>query len=305
MNRTEASPSSPAAPVYDCIIIGAGPGGLQAAIYLGRYNRRVLLVDRGGGRTAHARSIENFLTQKTISGKTLIELGMEQARNFNVTIEKAVVTSVKKIDLFEVSTRDNLRRARFLLAATGIHDILPPLENLPPFFGTSFFTCIDCDGYRMRGKKVVVMGDTIETVRLAFAVRELYTDRVTLVLSAYDPPPDYREELRTRGILLEREAPAKLLGSKALEAVELKNGKAIPAEAVLSDYGFKLNDSFLVELQLKRSANGSIIVNREYESSQTGLYVVGPLNTGHDQAVIAAGQGAVAAIDINKRLFDF
>ena len=117
MNRTEASPSSPAAPVYDCIIIGAGPGGLQAAIYLGRYNRRVLLVDRGGGRTAHARSIENFLTQKTISGKTLIELGMEQARNFNVTIEKAVVTSVKKIDLFEVSTRDK---------ASGVHAFFWP-----------------------------------------------------------------------------------------------------------------------------------------------------------------------------------
>jgi thioredoxin reductase len=57
--------------VYDCIIVGAGPGGLQAAIYLGRFNRDVLLIDRGGGRTAHARAIENFLTQKAISGKEL------------------------------------------------------------------------------------------------------------------------------------------------------------------------------------------------------------------------------------------
>ena len=53
--------------IYDCIIIGAGPGGLQAAIYLGRYNRDVLLIDRGGGRTQHAKHIENFLTQKAIS----------------------------------------------------------------------------------------------------------------------------------------------------------------------------------------------------------------------------------------------
>jgi putative hydrolase of the HAD superfamily len=60
--------------IFDCIIIGAGPGGLQAAIYLGRYNRHVLLIDRGGGRTSHARHIENFLTQKVISGKEIITL---------------------------------------------------------------------------------------------------------------------------------------------------------------------------------------------------------------------------------------
>lgn len=66
--------------LYDCIIIGAGPGGLQAAIYLGRYNRNVLLIDRGGGRTHHAKHIENFLTQKAISGKEIIKLGLEQAK---------------------------------------------------------------------------------------------------------------------------------------------------------------------------------------------------------------------------------
>ena len=63
--------------LYDCIIIGAGPGGLQAAIYMGRYNRKVLLIDRGGGRTSHARHIENFLSQKAISGKELIALGLD------------------------------------------------------------------------------------------------------------------------------------------------------------------------------------------------------------------------------------
>ncbi len=63
--------------VYDCIIIGAGPGGLQAAIYLGRYSRKVLIIDRGGGRTMHAKHIENFLTQRSITGKDLIAAGME------------------------------------------------------------------------------------------------------------------------------------------------------------------------------------------------------------------------------------
>src|SRR5512141_2457616 len=78
--------------LFDCIIIGAGPGGLQAAIYLGRYNRKVILLDRGGGRTWHARHIENFLTQKSISGSDIIRLGIDQARSFNVTVKRAEVT---------------------------------------------------------------------------------------------------------------------------------------------------------------------------------------------------------------------
>jgi thioredoxin reductase len=65
--------------VYDCIVIGAGPGGLQAAIYLCRYNRSVLILDRGGGRTWHAKQIENFLTRTVISGKGIVEKGLVYA----------------------------------------------------------------------------------------------------------------------------------------------------------------------------------------------------------------------------------
>lgn len=97
----------------------------------------------------------------------------------------------------------------------------------------------------------------------------------------------------------------KIIGTTMMEAVELKDGTRIPAEAVLSNFGFKMNDAFLAAQQLKRAANRSIIVDKHYQSSVHGLYVVGPLNTGHDQAVISAGQGAVAAIDINKQLFEF
>jgi thioredoxin reductase (NADPH) len=291
--------------VSDCIIIGAGPGGLQAAIYLGRFNRKVLLLDRGGGRTAHAKAIENFLTQTSISGKRMIELGMEQARSFNVRIETGLVTAVEKRETFEVTAGTKRFSARFVLVATGIYDILPPLGNLAPFFGISFFTCIDCDGFKTSGKKLVVMGDTIETVRLAFALRELYTEDVTLVLTGREPPQDYQDELRSRGITLFHGVPDKIIGISEMEAVELKDGTRIPATAVMSNFGFKLNDSFLQGLDLKRSANGSIVVNGNCESSLNGLYAVGPVNTGHDQAVIAAGQGAVAAIDINKRLFEF
>ena len=116
--------------VYDCIIVGAGPGGLQAAIYLGRFNRDVLLIDRGGGRTAHAKSIENFLTQKAISGKELIERGLEQARKFNVRIEKRLVTAIVKKEYYEIATGDVLCRSRFVIVSSGVIDNFPSLNPI-------------------------------------------------------------------------------------------------------------------------------------------------------------------------------
>lgn len=291
--------------IYDCIIIGAGPGGLQAAIYLGRYNRKVLLVDRGGGRTQHALHIENFLTQREISGKEIIKLGMDQAQSFNVIIEKGLVTHVRKEDFFEVSTENNTFYSKFIIVSSGVQDDLPPIENLYKFLGTSFFTCIDCDGYRTTGKKLVIIGNSIKTVHLAIAMKEMFTDDITLILYTDKAPDVYKEELEEEKIHLVIGRPVKIVGDESVAAVVLKDGRMIDGEVIMSHFGFKLNDGFLAGLNLKRDAKGfKYMVNSTLESSLSGLYIVGPLNTGNDQVVIAAGQGAVAAIDIKKRLLN-
>lgn len=290
--------------IYDCIIVGAGPGGLQAAIYLGRYNRKVLLIDRGGGRTTHARHIENFLTWKSISGSEIISLGMEQAGNFHVEMLKGVVTRVLKRDLFEVYAEDKQYRSRFVLVSSGGTENLPPIENLHRFFGTSIYTCIDCDGYRTTGKKLLIIGNSLKTVHLAFGMKELYTDDITLLLYTDKVPEAYKEELSEAGIPLIIGRPARLIGEAKLEALEMEDGRRMPCEVILSHFGYKLNDAFLSGLPLKRdSDNFKYLTGRNYESSLSGLYIVGPL-TGEDQVVIAAGEGAVAAIDMKKRLLE-
>ena len=290
--------------IYDCIVIGAGPGGLQAAIYLGRYNRRVLVIDRGGGRTTHARHIENFLTQKAISGSEIIRLGMEQARSFHVEIMKGTVARVLKPGLFEVYADDVRYLSKFVLVSSGGTENLPPLENLYKFFGISLFTCIDCDGYRTTGKKLVIIGNSLKTVHLAFGMKEMYTDDITLVLYTDKVPEDYKDELEEAGIPLIVGRPAKLVGEEKLDALEMEDGKLISCEVILSHFGYKLNNGFLSDLPLKRDSDDfKYLTNRNYESSLSGLYIVGPL-AGDDQVVIAAGEGAVAAIDMKKRLLE-
>lgn len=292
--------------LYDCIIVGAGPGGLQAAIYLGRYNRKVLLIDRGGGRTAHARHIENFLTQKAISGKEIIEIGLEQARSFNVEIIKETVKEILKKEHFEVYTDKNKYHARFVIVSSGVYDNLPPIENIHKFLGAGFYTCIDCDGYKTTNKKLAIIGNSLKTVHLAFAMKEMFTKDITLILyTNVEGIQDFEPLLKEENIPLIVGRPIKIIGKEQIEAIEMRDGQRIECEVIMSHFGYKLNDDFLSRLNLKRDGKGfKYIVNQNYESSLSGLYIVGPLNQGQDQVVIAAGEGAVSAIDIKKRLLE-
>ncbi len=121
----------------------------------------------------------------------------------------------------------------------------------------------------------------------------------------YNPPDEYKDALAEEGITLVKGRPKRLIGEETLEALELEDGRRIECERVMSNLGYKLNDKFLEALPLKRDAKGfKYEVSTHFESSVDGLYIVGPLNTGNDQIVIAAGEGATAAIDIKKRILE-
>jgi thioredoxin reductase (NADPH) len=290
-------------PVYDCIIIGAGPGGLQAAIYLGRYNRSVLLLDRSGGRTWHAPHIENVLTHAHISGSEIVSRGMEQARSFGVRIERERVVAVEKAGNFTVRTGDHTYASRFVIVASGVYDKLPLLGNLGRFLGQGYYTCIDCDGYKTNGRKLVVMGDEMGSVNLAVAMRRLFTPDVSFLPWRFTLPESSAELLAEEGIAVISGEPKTIKGEASVEGLQMADGSVFPCEAVMASFGVTMNDDFLKELKLKRDVYGfKFIVSREFESSLDGLYIVGPLNQGQDQVVIAAGEGAVAALEINRRI---
>lgn len=304
MDTAASSPTSEAR-IFDCIVIGAGPGGVQAAIYLGRYNREVLLIDRGGGRTSHARLIENVLTHRLISGAEIIQRGLEQAAGFNVRIVTGLVTRVEKNDLFVVSLAGSAFQSRSVIVSTGVSDNFPPIERLHRFLGTSYLTCVDCDGYRTTHKKLIVTGDSLSAANLALAMKQMYTKDITFIPWQFSLPASWAEVLGEEGIRIVEARPVSIIGTVVMEGLELADGTRIPCEMIMASFGIRLNDDFLGALQLKKDAqNFKYVTNSVYESSLSGLYIVGPLNTGQDQVVIAAGEGATAAIDINKRLLE-
>ncbi len=292
--------------VYDCIVVGAGPGGLSAAIYLGRYNRRVLILDRGGGRTTHARHIENFFAHDPITGEDLIKRAVAQAERFGAEYRRARVTSLRQDDGFVAETAEGDRFATgFVVASTGARENLPVVENLPAFFGTSFFTCVDCDGYRTTGKKLTVLGRSPAAINLAMAMKQMYTNDISVVLTGVELSRPYRETLAEERIEVYAGKPVRLVGTDRLEALELDDGRLVPCEVVMADYGFSLNDSYLAPLGLKKDGAGPrYAASKVFESSVPGLFLMGPLKSGRAQAVIAAGEGAVCAIEINRRLIE-
>lgn len=292
--------------LIDCIVIGAGPGGLQACIHLGRYNFRVLLFHRPGGRTWHAKHIENYLGHRAISGPDLLETGLTQAESFGVTVEQAKVERVTvREGHFEVQAGGKTYRTRFVIAASGARESLAPFKNLHRFFGKSYFTCMICDGYRTTGKKLLLIDRTINGVRLSVGMKQVFTSDVTFLAHGFSLAPQYAALLEDEEIGYFEGRPEELLGGETLEGVRLTDGRIIPCEVIMGWGGISLNDDYLEGLPLERDAEGfKIVTSSTGESSISGLFILGALRQGHSQAVISAGQGAEAAIEISTRIVE-
>ena len=303
MERTDKIESGE---LFDCIVIGGGPGGLQACIHLGRYNFRVLLFHRTGGRTHHAKHIENYLGIRVVSGGDLLKTGLAQAKSFGVSMESTRVERVTgREGSFDVQAGRKTYRARYIIAASGARETIAPFKNLPRFFGTSYFTCMICDGYRTTGRKLLVIDRTINGVRLSIGMKQMFTRDVTFLSQGFALSPQYAQLLDDEGISRVEGRPEELLGEKTLEGVRLDDGRIIPCEVILGWGGISLNDEYLEDLDLERDAEGFKVMTRgSGESSIPGLFVLGSLRQGHSQAIISAGQGAEAAIEISTRIVE-
>lgn len=303
MEQTESTGSKE---LLDCIVIGAGPGGLQACIHLGRYNFKVLLFHSPGGRTLLAKHIENYLGLRVVSGPDLLESGLAQVKSFGVVVEHAKVERVTGQEgQFEVLAGGKTYRCRYVIAASGARESLAPFKNLHRFFGITYYTCMICDGYRTTGKKLVVIDRTINGVRMSIGMKQMFTKDVTFLAHGFSPAPVYRTLLEDEGIGLVEGRPEELLGEKALEGVRLADGRVIPCEVILGWGGITLNDDYLGPLDPERDTEGfKIVTKSSCESSIPGLFVLGALRSGHSQAIISAGQGAEAAIEISTRIVE-
>src|SRR3954471_22508711 len=166
---------------YDCVIVGAGPAGLSAALMLGRCRRQVLLCDTGEQRNARSSGIHNYLTRDGTRPADFLQLARAEVAQYS-TVEfrqVEVLDATRSPDGFRLVCDDARQlTARKLLLATGVVDELPAVEGLEALYGTSVHHCPYCDGWEWRNQPVAVYGSAEDGKALALGLTAWTRDLV-------------------------------------------------------------------------------------------------------------------------------
>ncbi|HEX3015368.1 MAG TPA: NAD(P)/FAD-dependent oxidoreductase [Desulfobacteria bacterium] len=293
--------------MVDVVIIGAGPAGLSAAIQLARSNRSVLLFDRGKQRASFALNYHNYLGfPDGIAGKKLLELGRDQAEKYGVKIIQAEATAVKKTQdgQFTVEAGNQAFTGRRVIFATGVSDNTPNVPDVFDFLGRSIFHCLDCDGYELIGKKVVVFGKGNAAADAALRVLT-FSKQVFIASNGEQLSIDekYLAKLKSNGI--DRiETPIKeLQGNKGqLSALIFADNSEREVEFGLSTAGSKANNKLALGLGVTTIPNGHILVDKDMKTSIEHVYAIGDVINSSEQVSLAVAEGVRAAIMVNKTL---
>lgn len=292
--------------IYDCIIVGGGPAGLTCGIFLGRYRRRVLICDSGKPRNYASHGVHGFLGQHGILPGELLSRGREEAKSSGVDFCECVVTSIERAgDEYQVTTTSGTMRARRIVLAYGVRDLLPDIPELASFYGRSVFHCPDCDGFEVSDQRVGVLGWGKKVAGLALKLLQ-WTEQITIF--THGEPRDLDAELTSK-LLAERigvneEKVIALEGTDGkLRAAVLSTGERVPLDAMFFTIGVERSCRLAEDLGCEVYADAPNIVVDEYrETMVKGVYAIGDLAPGSQLAITSAADGAIAAIAINKSL---
>jgi thioredoxin reductase len=291
---------------YDVVIIGGGPAGLAAALWLARYRVNVCLVDANRPRNAPTWAVHGYLGLPDPTPQELRDIAREQALAAGAECIPGVVEDATgKKDGFEVRLLDGrTTRARRLLFATGLRDMIPEIPGLLDFYGTSIWHCPDCDGPSVEGLRVGVIGWGRPVA--AFCMQMLtWTDQLTVLThgQAARLPPRSREALARFDIPVRLDAIARVEGESGLvRRIVLDRGEAISFDALFFNIPHGPGCSIPASLGCKANAEGILRVNGEFETSVPGVYAAGDITPGSKLAIRAAADGVRAAVGIYRSL---
>jgi thioredoxin reductase len=300
-------------PIYDVGIVGGGPAGLSAAIWLARYLHSVALIDSGDPRNWQTRGVNGYLGLQHIRPSELRALGREECRCYDVRLVDAIATNAERTDsdLFRLGLASGESiLARRLLLAIGIRDVWPEIPGLAHVFGANAHVCTDCDGYDARGKKVVVIGKGRKAVAMALSLTT-WTPNVIICTNGEDSEiaghPDYCEKLDALNIPVIT-APILQVDCEgpSIHSLRLRGGMSLDTEKVFFTIGqYPADDAGTLlssQLGCARDGEGQIIVDDRYRTTVRDVFAAGDIVPGPQLAIAAAADGAMAALAIHKSL---
>ncbi|MEX2151766.1 MAG: NAD(P)/FAD-dependent oxidoreductase [Gemmatimonadaceae bacterium] len=293
---------------FDAAIVGGGPAGLSASIFLARYLRSVVLIDSGDPRNWETRGVNAFLGLPGVKPSELRSLGREEARRYGVQLEDDCVHRAQKLsdDQFVLTTNSGADfDARRLLLAIGLKDVWPDIPGLERAYGETAHVCPDCDGYETRGKKTVVIGHGRKAVGMALNL-STWTREIIICTNSEEPAmddPDYCRKLDALNIPVLTEKITRILSSEGrVRCLQLESGMDLDAERIFFAIGQYPADDLGAQLGCKRDAGGHIVVDKHYHTSIPSVFAAGDIVPGSQLAIAAAADGAIAALAMHKSL---
>ena len=292
----------------DCLIIGAGPAGLTAAIYLARYHLSIRLFDSGSSRAAMIPCTHNHAGYPDgIAGTELLRLMLTQAEKYGARREPVKVTGLAQDgDSFVATTDHGTHRARTVLLATGVvnhrpHGLLPEVHD-PALARGLLRYCPVCDGYEVTDKRVAVIGTGDRGMREALFLRG-FTRDITLIAPEAEHLLDSAcaEALDDAGVV-RVDGPC---GGYAIEgdefALDTARGR-MAFDSVYPALGSRIRSHLAVEAGARASEDGCLEVDDHQRTSVPGLFAAGDVVKGLDQISHAMGEAGVAATTIRNLL---
>lgn len=294
--------------IYDCVIVGGGIAGLQAAIQLGRYQHKIVVIDSNNGRSNFCLAYHNILGWPNgVSGGFLRRVGRDQAEDLGVEFVQNKVMSIENQEnnfVCIVKDGEEIVGKRLLLA-TGIMDRLPSFPEIYPCLGVSVFVCPDCDGYEVKNEKTVVIGSGDVGANMALTL-SYWTNEIMYINHEKKEVSEQNQiQLRSKKIIYHEETIDTFMAKGSqFKGVVLKDGTKIECEyAFVALGGNEVRSQLASKLGVELHENKHILTDsRTKMTNIKHVWAAGDVVAHSEQVTIAMGEGSQAAIWIHKSL---
>lgn len=282
--------------MYDVIIIGSGPAGISASIYLKRAQKNICIITDGNSALKKANEIENYYGVETISGEELYDIGIKQAKKLEIPIEKDEVTNISFEENFIVRTVNNEYQAKYVIIATGTNRVAPKVKGLKEFEGKGISYCAICDGFFYKDKDVAVVGSGNYAIHEAETLKPI-AKSVTILTNGQK----IIENRSTSDFEVDETPIREFRGENVIKEIEFDNNSSKKIEGVFIAVGTASS----IDLARKIGAvikGNNIVTNENMQTTVRKLYACGDCTGGLLQVNKAVYEGAIAALDIIKKL---